>query len=148
MDDARFDALTQRLGSATTRRATVWGALAGAAGLLGLLDPPGSLSGKRKRKKKKCKGGFKRKCGKRCVDLATSAANCGACGTTCASGGCINGVCTCGTAACACECLERLGGEGVCVQPATAQSCDSDAECGLGKACLAGGKCASACPSV
>lgn len=56
MDDARFDALTQRLGSATTRRATVWGALAGAAGLLGLLDPPGSLAGKRKRKEEEVQG--------------------------------------------------------------------------------------------
>ncbi len=167
MDDARFDVLTQRLGLATTRRFAVRGVLGGFAGLLALLDPLDSRA-----KKKKCKKS-QRNCGKRCipktaccggcgneaccngacVDLAIDAANCGACGRACpdAEESCINGVCTCGgvldcPAPCTCAGRAEVE-ESACIRVITAQSCSTDAECGLGKACLVNNKCATACLS-
>jgi hypothetical protein len=88
--------------------------------------------------------------------LATDGANCGVCGKTCPTGACSNGVCTCtGTTDCPvdetdCQCSTRLAGGSVCRDTIGPQTCSTDAECGLGSACMAagGGRCAPACPEV
>ena len=83
-------------------------------------------------------------CGNACVDLQTSAGNCGACGTTCgggaqcAAGGCV-ATCNPGLANCSGVCVnetvdrDNCGGCGI--------ACDSDQKCSSGtcvSACTAG----------
>lgn len=85
-----FDNALLYLTSQNSRRTLLGGVL----GLLaaGTTDSPSEA---KKRKKKKCKGGTT-KCGKKCVNLKTDSANCGACGTACPAGQvCANGVCGC-----------------------------------------------------
>lgn len=83
-----FDRPLGCLASRDSRRAL----LSGAMGLLGASIPDLPSEAK---KKKRCKGGAKR-CGRRCTNLKTDSANCGACGTRCGTGRvCVNGVCGC-----------------------------------------------------
>lgn len=90
MQDEAFDHTLAGIASGLPRRMVLGGVL----GLLGA-GVAGGQSNARKRKKKKCKGGTT-KCGKRCANLRTDAANCGACGTACPAGRvCTNGVCGC-----------------------------------------------------
>lgn len=66
-------------------------------GILGLVvaESTRQPSAGRRRKKKKCKGRTSR-CGKKCFNLNTDSANCGACGVACAEGKvCSNGNCAC-----------------------------------------------------
>jgi hypothetical protein len=65
-------------------------------------DPNRVQASAKKKKKKACKGG-KTRCGKRCVDLRTNSAHCGACGNGCGEdGSCQGGECvvTCGGTVC------------------------------------------------
>ena len=119
MDANRFDHLARVLAVAGSRRATLAALLTGlAAPLLGddgaaagrrrhprhhtrghrdrHRDPsPSAVAAEKKKKKKKCKGG-KTKCGKKCIDTKTDAANCGGCARPCAApGSCQNGLCAC-----------------------------------------------------
>ena len=89
MDERRFDQFTLRFARGISRRGASR-LLAGLAITASLSTAPESL-GKRKRKKK-CKKGTQ-KCGKVCVNLATNALHCGACGNNCAGRACQNGVC-------------------------------------------------------
>ena len=87
MDADMFDQVARDGWQALPRR----GVLGLAAGLGALLL--GSSAGDAKKKRKKCKKG-KKKCGKRCVDLQTDSANCGACGNVCPGGQiCSGGTC-------------------------------------------------------
>lgn len=98
MDIDRLAALI-RLLSTTPSRRDIGRALVGlAAGPL--LVPAGAAAKKKKKgkKKKKCRRGLKR-CGRKCVNVQTDTANCGACGKkcdsgeTCAQGTCVNSAC-------------------------------------------------------
>ena len=82
-------------------------------------------------KKKKCKNGTT-KCGKKCRDLTSDSANCGACGHACGSGeGCVGGACAGGCGAG----QTRCGGS--CVNTQT-----DEANCGsCGHACDGGESC-------
>lgn len=65
----------------------------------------------RRKKRKKCKKGTT-KCGKKCFNLTTDSANCGACGTVCSGGrSCRAGVCACpvGQSFVAGACIPRFG---------------------------------------
>lgn len=88
MDDRGFDDLVRRLPHATgTRRGALLGVLAALAGGVGVVEGRKSCATGLTR----CKVGKK----KRCIDLATDSAHCGACGTACAAGEtCTGGVCT------------------------------------------------------
>lgn len=149
MDDARFDAATRKLCLAGTRRSALWGALGGAgAALLALFASPGSGA---KKKKKKCKGAGKKKCGGKCVSLRTDPNNCGACGRECEFGACTNGVCNCQgvpdcPGPCSCTVPEENNQVTACVGTVTSQVCATNSECGLGSICVAGTlRCAPAC---
>lgn len=85
-----FDRALVSLGPHTSRRIVIGGIL----GLLGAraADFQGEA---RRKKRKKCRKGTK-KCGKRCFNLQTDAANCGACGAACpADRVCAQGACAC-----------------------------------------------------
>ncbi len=75
-------------------------------------------SGK-KNAKKRCKGG-KSRCGRRCVDLQTNSAHCGACGNGCGEDGSCQGG----------ECVVTCGGT-VCHFPHASARCRSGGECEL-----------------
>ncbi len=89
MDTAGFDQMTRRLHTASTRR-RLGGML---AGLLAVTMPNATFEADAKRSKHKkhkkrrntCRSP-RTTCGKTCVDLATDAVNCGACGNRCAAG--------------------------------------------------------------
>lgn len=88
MDDRGFDDLVRRATRASsTRRGALLGVLAALAGGVGVAEG-----------RKSCATGLTRcKVGKqkRCVDLSTDSAHCGACGAACAAGEtCQGGVCT------------------------------------------------------
>ena len=152
MDAARFDAFARAITTSASRRATIAGALrASLAVVLLHLGSDDTDAKRKKRPKKKCRRG-KKKCGKRCVDLATNGANCGFCGYACPSGSCVNGACTCetqeecvGTGSCAC--VSRLQGGAACsATPGAIGPCDEDADCPLGSFCAAPGfRCAARC---
>jgi hypothetical protein len=81
------------------------------------------------------------RCGEECVDLATNAAQCGACGTACAAGE------TCAAGACQIECpLGQTPCEGVCQSLATdINNCGACGNgCPLGLSCVEG-SCALLC---
>ena len=170
MDDRRFDLLAQRLAAGLDRRtltAALGAALAGvgvaaageAAGAKGKgrrgRGKHGGHGGHRDHgdggaggqgvapaKKKKCKNGTT-KCGKKCRDLTSDSANCGACGHACGSGeGCVGGACAGGCGAgqtrCGGNCVDTLTDEGNC------GSCGH--ACGGGETCV-GGSCGVSCGS-
>jgi len=90
MHHEEFDRTLARIASGLPRRMVLGGVL----GLLGA-GVAGGQSNARKRKKKKCKRGTTR-CGKRCANLQSDSANCGACGTACTGGKtCSGGACVC-----------------------------------------------------
>lgn len=165
MDPSRFDGLARGIAGFTSRRTTLAGLLAGLA--VPLLGDGESEARKHrnkrrrehgrdrdanekqgraghdvnaeKKKKKKCKPPTTT-CGKKCFNLQTDRANCGACGKACPAGiACVNGACAvpanCGAGG-ACT-----GGEtccaGICVDT------DSDSEnCGqCGDTCRDGETC-------
>lgn len=69
------------------------------------------LAEARRKKRKKCKKGTS-KCGKKCFNLQTDSANCGACGVVCSNGrSCSAGVCACpaGQSFVAGACIPRFG---------------------------------------
>lgn len=90
MANALLDRVLGRLTAQDSRRAVISSAL----GLLGASIS--GLQGEAKRKKKKkCRRGARR-CGKKCFNLQSDNANCGACGAACSDGRvCANGVCGC-----------------------------------------------------
>lgn len=80
MDPNRFDALTRSLTSLRHRAPSRRGLLHAVGG--GLLAAAAVEAPAADAAKKPCKGGKKR-CGKKCVDVQTSAANCGKCKNKC-----------------------------------------------------------------
>lgn len=85
-------------------------------------------------------------CSGTCVDLQTDSANCGACGSACASGtGCSGGKCSlaCATGEYACggRCTDPASDPSYC---GAAADCSGGAACGTGYACYQG-SCASVC---
>jgi hypothetical protein len=88
-------------------------------------------------------------CAGKCVDVATNPANCGSCGRSCISGGCIHGACTCTTETqcpATCDCFQRLQGEpSACAPGDSATPCDEDADCALGSICAVGAICSMPC---
>jgi hypothetical protein len=95
-------------------------------------------------------------CDGACVDLATDGANCGGCGRSCLSNGCLQGTCICAATApqCAgagCICGEREEGEpSVCFGGIDfSANCTTDSTClelkGLGSVCLTTTKCSNPC---
>ena len=121
MDANRFDAFVSAI-AAPPRRGVLRGALG--LGIAALLSGAGFAEpeAKKRRKKKKCRGASKAKCGGRCIDVATDPANCGACGTNCGPGQCVNGTCVC-------QGVNITTCSGQCVNLATdANNCG---ECGL-----------------
>jgi hypothetical protein len=90
-------------------------------------------------------------CAGTCVNLATDSDNCGLCGTTCPSGGCVNGACTCtDDTQCpgdSCTCGDRAVTPPAksCFGSEIDFPCGEDATCGLGAVCLSNQKCATQC---
>ncbi|KAK0104844.1 hypothetical protein ONS95_005110 [Cadophora gregata] len=99
------------------------------------------------------------KCGDKCVDLKSDPKNCGACGVSCSSGTCTNGVCaattctnlgtcdnfsTCGAGG-ACVCASTSDNTGFCVSGDTPcaglADCQTSADCALGSVCAVGSCC-------
>lgn len=154
MDDERFDALIQRFGVASTRRSALWGAVGAAAvSSLALPGPEKAQAGKRKKKKKKCRGADKKTCGGKCVSLRSDPKNCGACGNVCAVGKCFNGVCNCTGGVdcpqppCLCSSRNEDNFTAACISTFTQIACTRDTDCGLGSICASGNnRCAPACP--
>lgn len=90
MSNDQFDQISEAMVAGVPRRKV----LGGLGGLLtaGLGT---RAEARRKRRKKKCKKGTS-KCGKKCFNLQTDSANCGACGVVCSSGRtCRDGACAC-----------------------------------------------------
>lgn len=88
-------------------------------------------------------------CSGACVNLLTEVANCGACGSVCATGICGHGACDCqGSAAnCppgTCTCGARLGGAGTVCIGGFGAACANDDDCPIG-VCLSNGKCSKPC---
>ena len=93
-------------------------------------------------KKKKCKNGTT-KCGKKCRNLTSDPANCGACGHACGSGeGCVGGACAGGCGAG----QTRCGGSCVNTQTDGANCGSCGHACGGGETCV-GGSCGVSCGS-
>jgi hypothetical protein len=152
MDSDRFDAFVRSLQIAASRRVAVSGVLGAGLGtfaaFLGFDDA--AAKRKKKRKKKKCRGAFKKRCGRKCVNLARNAANCGACGTTCATGVCIHGVCSCTVVndcpGAGCFCFARMQGPPTaCGKGFPIGNCTTDDDCPLGRVCNVIGSCSGAC---
>lgn len=156
MDGARFDRLTRRLGAAGSRRRLLAAAAALALGTTAAEGKAADAKGRQKRRdkrdghrghdrgaghvvspaKKKCKGG-KVKCGKKCRDLTTDAANCGNCGHACDSGQrCVGSACTGACSGGQTSC----GGSCVDTQTDSANCGRCGNPCGSGKSCQ-GGQC-------
>ena len=78
-------------------------------------------------------------CAGTCVDLATDPANCGQCGRSGISGGCIHGARTCADETqcpSVCDCFKRLQGPPfACAPGLTMTTCTTDADCPLGSIC-------------
>jgi hypothetical protein len=172
MDGSRFDFLVQQLRGRGNRRSTL-----GFLSALGLgIGFAPSEHGAARKKRKKCKGQTK-KCGKRCipkseccggcgsgltccegtcVDLKTSAANCGVCGNACLSRRCNGGFCECGvgtTCPTGCDCGLSIGTGVICAGALTATPCTSNDDCPTLSACrdrsqqVGGPVCAEPCLS-
>lgn len=84
-----------------------------------------------------------------CTDLATSGANCGACGHTCATNACIHGTCDCqgvnGNCPAPCTCGARKEGGTVCFNGGSGPACTTDADCPLRSSCLVNNLCSGPC---
>ncbi|MCA9864059.1 MAG: hypothetical protein R2853_18710 [Thermomicrobiales bacterium] len=109
MHDHAFDQAVRDHAPGIPRR----GLLGLSAGLSALVLGHSATEARRKkrRKRKKCKNG-KTKCGKKCFNLGTDSANCGACGVVCSGGtSCSGGTCTCpaGESFIAGACIPRFG---------------------------------------
>lgn len=147
MNTVRFERLTRLLTPAKAPRRQALGAL-----LLGSITSRlGGVDGearKRKKRKKKCKGGTK-KCGKRCLDLATDGDNCGACGHDCISAECERGVCLCEAqidCPLTCYCVGRKQGGGACIGIGEfGAACATDDDCPLRSICFSNNRCSLPC---
>lgn len=119
--------------SERVRRSRVWIATLGVALVVAGAAGCGKVNAK-------CSPGFAL-CDGQCVDVATSSANCGACGMACgATQTCTAGVCGCGDtslAACGAECVDLKSSAAHCGVCGNA--------CQNGKTC-SGGSCACAAP--
>jgi hypothetical protein len=166
MDADRFAALLRTLAPTPSRRALTRGlaglALTGPISALGLSSADARRK-KRKRKRQKpnpppplppldCPGGCGTEtcCFGTCVNLASSIANCGACGHTCATNVCVNGACDCQflTANCpaTCACDARLDGGSICSGPVgDSIGCTTNADCPVGTVCLNDNFCSRPC---
>jgi hypothetical protein len=85
--------------------------LAASLSAIAMRRPSAEARRKKRKKRKKCKEGTA-KCGKKCFNLNTDSANCGACGVVCSSGrACSAGVCACpaGQSFVAGACIPRFG---------------------------------------
>ena len=141
MDDHRFDTVARSLGGGTTRRGVLRLLAAGAAGGFGAMTGAGAKAapgGKGKPTKPPCcPTGYDALCdvGGRptCIDTQTDAANCGACGTSCPSGLCTNGVCStmiCTPGSMGATCTVGIGacqrtGTLVCTADGSGYQCDA-----------------------
>jgi len=145
LDGDHFDALIHSITTAASRRAALG---AGLAALLTDLAGDDAEARKKRRKRKKCKGG-KKKCGRRCVDLATDGDNCGACGHDCISGECERGVCLCEAqidCPLTCYCVGRKQGGGACIGVGEfGAACESDDDCPLRSICFSNNRCSLPC---
>lgn len=113
MDSSRFDALTRSLHRHDSSRRALLCAVAGGLAAAGLASVP--IADAARRKKKKCKNGTTR-CGKKCVDLSSSAKNCGTCKNSCPF---------------AIACVAST-----CVLRSVGEACDIDSQCLTGQCSL------------
>ncbi|MFN8593467.1 MAG: hypothetical protein U0031_18570 [Thermomicrobiales bacterium] len=148
MDGPQFDRLTQQLGQALTRRR--FGVLAAALGLGAGLGATNPAKAKPKKKKPKPCGRGAIRCGRKCVNPLTDAANCGKCGRACAAGqACVSGSCQAGGCpgtqiSCGGTCVDPQSDEDHCGDCTTV--CNGDLTCIDGHcACATGTKCGNQC---
>lgn len=151
MTSSQFDALIRCFQIGTARRSAISATFGTGLGvLLSRFGHDAADAGKRRRKKKKCKGG-KKKCGKKCVDLATDGNHCGVCGNACATGACIHGACTCVNGdecpeGCLCASREEDLPDGCQSGVDTTDTCNEDADCPFGSFCRGvGNQCSIPC---
>jgi hypothetical protein len=150
MDAIRFDALARSLAPAGSRRSLL-AAASGAIAALWTRVPFGAEAGCKKVGAKcrrngnccagarcrhgrcRCKMGWSNCSGKLCRNLASDAANCGACGTTCITGCCAGGTCRtpCGDDCCT-ECFGESGGPDPPHIPGTEFCCEAGSVCNRG----------------
>lgn len=153
LDADRFDALVRTLDRALPRRTTRrWFPGAVLFAITALAAVEGAEARRKvRRRRKRCRG-TRKKCGGQCVNVASSAANCGACGVACPSGQCIHGACVCESSTeCpgSCQCSPRRQGLSACRSAIADQPCDDDGDCPLRSFCLANfDQCSAPCFSV
>lgn len=143
MDPRSFDDIARACTITWTRRRAL-SVLGGA--LFGIDAVALDGEARRKKKKKKCKKGTV-KCGQRCVDTQTDAANCGACNASCGGRACANGVCQ-SPGGSGCPAGQTLCGQGCVNLQTDTANCGACGEiCQSGHVCT-GGRCAgSSCGS-
>lgn len=142
MDPRSFDDIARACTITWTRRR----ALSVLGGALFGIDAVALDGEARRKKKKKCKKGTV-KCGQRCVDTQTDAANCGACNASCGGRACANGVCQ-SPGGSGCPAGQTLCGQGCVNLQTDTANCGACGEiCQSGHVCT-GGRCAgSSCGS-
>ena len=88
-----------------------------------------------------CPNAGERACGGTCKNVLTDPVNCGGCGTICATGGCVNGACTCNNevdcpgSGCTCGARFDASGSSCYNGSFTEPMCGSDSVCPVGSFC-------------